>query len=248
MVAAFCMPGGENLLKKGSISFVLLVSLVVLCAGAVIFNISISSRYNAKIEYERIENRYIAESGVDLAVGLFINYLSNQDYVLAYSQNGDGSFQVVDVYSPYLIDEIKAAESADSIPIDLVAAESADYLSSIGYLDFKRDNGIELSVSTYGQKDSFKLSRLCIEPYFLISRKEENALVKSKINPIYLTVKSKYKGGEVLCNVVISDLYISRQPFRSVTYGELSSVSAVLDTAQAKVVYDNYQNYGRGKV
>lgn len=232
-------------MKKASISFALLISLVVVCAGAAIFSISTASRYNAKTEYQRIENRYIAESGVDLAVGLFINYLSNQDYVLAYSQNGDGSFQVMDEYS-YLLDEIKAAESAHSVPIDLVAIESTDYLSSIGYLDFKREKGIELSVSTYGQKDSLKLSRLCIEPYFLISRKEETAPVKSKINPIYLTVKSKYKGGEVLCNVVISDLYMVRQPFRSVIDGGLSSVPAGLDTAQAKVIYENYQNYGRG--
>lgn len=235
-------------MKKASISFVLLVSLVILCGGAAIFNIAMASRYRAKTEYERIENRYIAESGIDLAVWLFINYLSNQDYVLSYSQNMDGSFQVVDEYSPYLIDEIRTSESVDSVQVDLVAAESADYLSSIGYLDFKRENGIELSVSTYGQKDSFKLSRLCIEPYFLISRNEETAPEKSKINPIYLTVKSKYKGGEVLCNVVIADLHIVRQPFRTVTTGGLSSISAGLDTSQAKVIYDNYQNYGRGGI
>lgn len=236
------MSGGDDL-KKASISFVLLVSLVVLCGGAAIFSIVTASRYNAKTEYERMENRYIAESGIYLAVGLFINYLSNQDYVLAYSQNEDGSFHVIDEYSPYLLDEIKASENSDSVSIDLVATESADYLSGIGYLDFKRENGIELSVSTYGQKDSFKLSRICIEPYFLISRKEEASPVKSKINPIYLTVRSKYKGGEVLCNVVISDLYISRQPFRSVTAGRTSSVSAGIDTTRVKVVYDNYQNY-----
>lgn len=230
-------------MKKASISFVLLVSLVILCGGAAIFNIVTSSRYRAKTEYERIENRYIAESGIDLAVGLFINYLSNQDYVLAYSPNDDGSFQVLDEYSPYLLDEIKMAENLDDVPLDLVSTESADYLSSIGYLDFKRGNGIELSISTYEQKDSFKLSRLCIEPYFLIGKANELTPVKSKINPIHLTVKSTYKGGEILCNVQISDLYISRQPFKE-SADEISSVSAGIDTSCAKIIYENYQNYG----
>ena len=221
-----------------------MVSLVILCGGAAIFNIAAASRYRAKTEYERIENRYIAESGIDLAVGLFINYLSNQDYVLAYTQNGDGSSQVLDEYSPYLLDEIKTSENADSIPIDLVSTESADYLSAIGYLDFKRGSGIELTINTYEQKDNFKLSRLCIEPYFLIGRDNEADTVKSKINPIHLTVKSTYKGGEVLCNVQISDLYITRQPFTEST-DEISSVPAGIDTSHAKITYENYQNYGR---
>ena len=233
-------------MKKASISFVLLVSLVILCGGAAIFNIAIASRYRAKTEYERIENRYIAESGIDLAVGLFVNYLSNQDYVLAYSPNGDGSFQVLDEYSPYLLEEIKMAETSDDVPIYLISTESADYLSGIGYLDFKRGNGIELSISTYEQKNSFKLSRLCIEPYFLIGRDNEVATVKSKINPIHLTVKSTYKGGEVLCNVQISDLYISRQPFKEST-DAISSVPAGIDTSSAKIIYKNFQNYGRSE-
>lgn len=231
-------------MKKASISFLLLVSLVILCGGAAIFNIVASSRYRAKTEYERIENRYIAESGIDLAVGLFINYLSNQDYVLAYSQNGDGNCQVLDEYSPYLLDEIKMAETSDDVPIDLISTESADYLSAIGYLDFKRGNGIELFINTYEQNESFKLSRLCIEPHFLIGMDNEVATVKSKINPIHLTVKSTYKGGAVLCNVQITDLYISRQPFKEST-DEISSVSASIDTNHAKVIYENYQNYGR---
>lgn len=232
-------------MKRASISFVLMVSLVILCGGAAIFNIAAASRYRAKTEYERIENRYIAESGVELAVGLFMNYLSNQDYVLAYTQNDDGSCQVLDEYSPYLLDEIKMADNSDDVSIDLVSTESADYLSGVGYLDFKRGNGIELSISTYEQKDSFKLSRLCIEPYFLIGMDNEVATVKSKINPIHLTVKSTYKGGEVLCNVQISDLYISRQPFKEGT-DEISSVSAGIETSYAKIIYENYQNYGRG--
>jgi len=94
-----------------------MVSLVILCGGTAIFNIAASSRYRAKTEYERMENRYIAESGIDLAVGLFINYLSNQDYVLSYTQNGDGSCQVLDEYSPYLLDEIKRSENVDSVII-----------------------------------------------------------------------------------------------------------------------------------
>lgn len=233
-------------MKKASISFVLLVSLVILCGGAAIFNIATASRYNARTEYERTANRYIAESGIDLAGGLFLNYLSNQDYVLAYAQNDDGSFNVVDEYSPYILDEIKASENSDAVSINLIATESVDYLSSIGYLDFKRGNGIELSVSTYNQKDSFKLSRLCIEPNFLISKGNETATVKSKINPIHVTIKSTYKGGEVLCNMQITDLYIIRRPFRSTDTGRMASVSAGIDTTNAKMVYDNYQNYGRG--
>ncbi|GEM_PF-3821448 len=97
--------------KQANISFVLLVASLAVLSGAALLGVCVSSRYNTKTEYERLNNRYIAESGVDTAIGLFINYLENQDYVLAYTQLGDGSYIAQDQYAPYLLPEI--ADAAD---------------------------------------------------------------------------------------------------------------------------------------
>ena len=234
--------------KRGNISIVLLISLVVLLGGSAITSIAVNSKYNEKQSYQRIENRYIAESGVDLSLGLFENYLVTQKLVLTYTKNQDGSYSVLDEFSPYLIDEIRQAENLDKVEISLIATESNDYLVSIGFLDFKRNSGVELSINTFNEKSNFKLSQMCIEPNFLIGNVLNNS-AKSKINPIYLTVKVHYKGGEVLCNVEISDLYVVRQPFKEVkTVGELASVEAIIDTASAKIKYNTYQNYKVGGV
>lgn len=233
--------------KRGNMNVVLLVSLVVLLSGAAIISMAVSSKFNSKAAYERIDNRYIAESGIDLAVGLFQSYITNQQFILTYTKNGDGSYSVVDELSPYLLDDIRLSDNKESVPVELVESESNNYLSSIGYLDFKRENGVELYVNIFSNKDNFKLSRMCIEPDFLISRHTEDSnlfTVKSKINPVYLTVKSKYKGGEVLCNVVVENLYVTRQPFHSIqTPGDLANVDVRIDTSQAAVKYENYQNY-----
>lgn len=231
--------------KKGSISFVMLVSLIVVCTGATVSALALSGKFSAKSEYNRIANRYINESGIELAVGLFLNYLSNQDYTVAYTKTPDGSYSVSDNYAPYLLDEIRLADNADTVSIDLVAIESADYLSAVGFLDFAREKGIEVSLSTFCDKDNFKLSRMCIEPDFLVSLTEETADKSSRINPVYLNIKTKYKGGEVLCSMKISDLYVVRKPFYELAVGETGSVSAEIDTKKTKVSYENYQNYRR---
>lgn len=75
--------------KKANIGFTVLIALIVVCCGAAVLSIAGNSKYNAKIEYRRIGDRYIAESGVDLSVGLFLNYLSNKDLVLTYTKNED---------------------------------------------------------------------------------------------------------------------------------------------------------------
>ena len=41
---------------------------------------------------QRMKNRYIAECGIDTAVGLFVNYLDNRDLEVSYTKNEDGSF------------------------------------------------------------------------------------------------------------------------------------------------------------
>jgi hypothetical protein len=232
--------------RQANISIVLLISLVVILSGATIVTLCINSKYNAKISYERIENRYIAESGIDLAVGLFLNYLSNQDFVLSYTKNEDGSYSVIDDYSPYLLPEIRLSENRDNIALDLIENESIAYLVSIGFLDFLRENGVEVSINTFNNKDNFKLSRMCIEYDFLLSKElGARTASQSKINPIYLTVKSKYKGGEVLCNVEIANLNIVRDPFAEIEIGEQASVKAYIDINSRKVSYYHYQNYRR---
>lgn len=232
--------------KRANISFVLLVSLVVLFAGAAILAIASNGKYNSKSEYKRLENRYIAESGIDLAAGLFVNYLDNQDYVLPYTKNADGSVSITDEYTPYLIDEIRTQADTDSVKLDLIDTETADYLASIGYLDFKRGKGIEVLINIFGLSERFKLSQICTEPDFLLDQNREGNK-RSKIRPIYLTVKSTYKGGEVISNIIIENIYAVRKPYLDLQAGETGSVSAWLDTSAASIIYDNYQNYRRNE-
>jgi hypothetical protein len=166
--------------------------------------------------------------------------------VLSYTKNEDGSYAVIDDYSPYLLPEIRLSENRDNISLDLIENESTAYLVSIGFLDFLRDNGIEVSINTFNNKENFKLSRMCIEHDFLISKDMGASTVcQSKINPIFLTVKSKYKGGEVLCNAEIANLNIVRDPFEEIEIGEQASVKAHIDINSHKISYNNYQNYRR---
>jgi len=231
--------------KKGNISIVLLVALIAVLGGSVIVGIAIKSKYDSKTSYSRMENRYIAESGIDLSVGLFLNYLANQEYILTYTKNEDGSCSLIDRYSPYILDEIRENENADEIPLSAISAECNSYLSSIGYLDFSGNNGVEIILSTFYNKDNFKLSHLCISPNFILERTVTGNQGKSRINSLYLTVKSSYKGGEVMCNVEISDIYVVRESFFEIVTGETASITAHIDVTSCKVQYQNYQNYRR---
>ena len=64
-------------------------------------------------------------------------------------------------------------------------------------------------------KEKFRLTQVCTEPDFILSTDAESKddQRRSKINPLYLTVRAKYKNGEVMCNVKISDVYLVWQGF-----------------------------------
>ncbi len=229
--------------NKGSISIVLLVALIVILTSASIATLAVNSKFEARASYERINSRYIAESGIDMAIGLFINYLSNKSYVLTYTKHEDDSFTVINEFSPYLLDEIKNAIS-DDVKIEIVESESSTYLSSIGYLDFMRGNGIEITVSTFGQKERFKLSEMCISHNFLVSSSSnESSEYRSIINPLYLAVKATYKGGEVFATANISGIEVVREKFTDCDTNEMASVRAWVDTKNAKTEFETYQNY-----
>jgi len=228
--------------KKANIGFTSLISLVIICCGAAVLSIAVNSKFNAKTEYQRVEDRYISESGVDLSLGLFLNYLSNRDLVLAYEKNEDGTYGVIDEYSPYLLDEIRVSDDEDVVSIELIENESKDYLAGVGYLDYINDGTIEFGINTYGDKENFRLSRMCTEYDFLLSSPDESDEKRSKLNPIFLNVKSKYRGGEVMANIKISNLYAVRESF-SEAYEDISSVRAYIDTSEAVIEYENYQNY-----
>lgn len=231
--------------KKANISFAVFTALLVICCGAALINVSMSSKYNSKTEYQRTKNRYIAECGIDTAVGLFINYLDNRDMEVSYLKNEDGCFTVNDAFSPYVLDEIKDKDT-DSVSIDIVAKETRNYLISIGYLGYSKFGDVELKVNTFSQNDKFKLSSMCIEPDFLISKTLETEEQKSMLKPIYLTVTSTYNNGTVVCNVKISGLYAVRNPYPNIDVDEMGSVSAHIDTRNVKIEYESYQNYGGG--
>lgn len=228
--------------KKANIGFTVLIALIIVCCGAAVLSIAGNSKYNAKTEYQRIEDRYIAESGVDLSVSLFLNYLSNKDLVLAYTKNEDGGYGVIDDYSPYLLEEIRMSEEADIVPINIIENESKDYLAGVGFLDYINNGSIEFGVNTFGDKESFKLSRMCTEYDFLLSLSGDDAEKRSMLKPVFLTVKTKYRGGEVMANIKISNLYAVRVPFDE-TEDDIASVKAYIDTSNAIIEYENYQNY-----
>ncbi len=232
--------------RKANISFVVLVALLTVCCGASLIAVSSSSKFNARTEYERIKNRTIAESALDIAVGLFVNYLGNQDYVLAYTQNEGGSYSVMSDYSPYLLTEIRADSLSEDVEIEIIQNETKDYLTSIGYVDFRRNGEVRLSVNTFGLSDQFKLSEMCISPHFLLSTGITNE--ESELKPINISVKVTYNGGEVMANVKISGLKAVRNLFTETGIGEIASVTAWLDTSDIDVKYINYQNYGGGEI
>ena len=229
--------------QKGNISIILLCSLVVLFAGASVTLLAAGSKYEAKTAYQRTQNRYIAESGADMAVGLFLSCLDNQEYIVSYTKNEDGSYSILDSYSPYLLDDIADSLNADDVSLKAISDEANSYMSSIGFLDFSHKNGIEIEMKTFMQKENIKLSQMCSEPGFLVESEISGKECRSKINPIYLTVKVQYKNGEVLCNAQISDIYIVRDAFSEAEVSALASVKAFADISKAKVTLNNYQNY-----
>lgn len=117
--------------KKGNISFVALTALIVVCCGAAVLTIAGNTKYNSKTEYQRIEDRYIAESGIDTATGLFVIYLSNRDFVLPYEKTESGGYAVSDKYVPYLLDEIKNSGTDDIAYIPVIENECICHLRMV---------------------------------------------------------------------------------------------------------------------
>lgn len=231
--------------KKGNISFAAFTALIVICCGAAILAVSSSSKYNGKKEYQRLEERYVAESGIDTAVGLFLSYLENREMVVAYTKDEDGVYRVIDKFSPYIIEEIKNSEE-DIVPIKIVETEARDYLAGIGFLDFINEGSLQIGINTFGDSESFKLSSICVEHSFLLSlpTEAETQNNKSKLKPLFLLVKSKYRGGEVMANIKVSELYAEREAFSDINEGETGSLTAHINTDKAIIQYENYQNYG----
>lgn len=229
--------------KKGNICFTILISLIVICSGVTILTVAANSKYNTKTEYERIKSRYICESGVDMTLGLFINYISNQDLTLTYRKTNEGEYSAIYEYSPYFLNEISLSENKDKVPLEIISTETKDYLVSIGNLDFIKEGDIEVYINTFEKKEDFRIVNMCIEPDFLISKETEEENKESKIKPIYLTLKSKYKEGEVFCDVKISGLKAVRKPFYEISEDEMGNVEAWIDTKDIKIEYENYQNY-----
>ena len=227
--------------KKANLSFTVLIALLVICCGAALLTVVGNSKYNAKSEYEKVETRYITESGIDMSVGLFLNYLSNRDLALTYTKKEGGGYRVISDYSPYLLDEIRTSMGMDIVRIGIIENECKDYLASVGFLDFLTEDSIEVAVHIYGDKESFKITQMCTQPDFLISGGKENK--RSKMNPTFLTVRAKYRGGEIIADVKISEIYAVRTAFSDVETGEMGSVPAWIDTSSAKIEYENYQNY-----
>lgn len=227
--------------KKANISFVLLAALLTVCSGAAILNISASSKYKAKNEYERIASKYVSESSIDLAVGLFINYIGNRDLTITYEKDETGNYYISEKFSPYILDEIAEDSDKDEIFIEIVSNEAKNYLASIGYIEYKKDSTVRLYANTFGNSDGLKIANMCIEPEFLISA--GSGIKRSKLKPVYLTVKASYPGGNILSSIKISNLFAVRDAFTETGEG-YGNASVSIDTSAAEIKFENYQNYG----
>lgn len=229
--------------KKGNIAFSVLIVLFVMCIGAVVISLAASSRDNARVHYARLSNRYIAESGVDVSIGLLVNYIGNRELTATYKADEDGKCYMDETYMPYLLDEIADSEDED-VRIDIVSDEARNYLSSIGYVDYKKENSLSLTIDV-ADKENFKISNMCIEPDFVVETDEETGKDKqSKLRPIFVTVKTNYPNGNVLCNVKISNIYAQREAFEKTDENEMENCNIELDVSAAEIEYINYQNYG----
>lgn len=228
-------------MKNANICFTVLLVLLILCTGFTTLNIAAGGRYAEKEEYERISNRYITESGIALAEGLFLNYLDSRSFALSYEENG-GEYSSITDFTPYLLDEI--AQSGDeSVRLPLVENEAKSIMADMGFRGYRAYGDITVSVETFGDTEGFKLSQLCCEPDFLIGGRNETGEKRSKIKPVYLSVVSEYKGGRVMCSMKIDGLYLVRGAFAEPGGETLGSVSAYIDTSNCEVEYENYQNF-----
>ena len=230
--------------KRGNISLVMLTALVTVSVGAVLLNMAVNSRANTKTETKRIQNRYIAESGVDLAAGMFINYLDNRELTASYETDGDGNGFIIEDLCPYILDEIKDNPDIDEVPIEIIEKEARDYLISLGYRDFGKEGSLKVFAITNGPNDDFKVCNLCTEPDFLFSNGAEFGKKRSKLKPIYLKIRSIYPNGNVIANMEIDNIYAVRDAFTETEDGELGNVKISIDTENAQIKILNYQNYG----
>ena len=134
--------------------------------------------------------------------------------------------------------------TTDEAEITLVSTETKNYLLSAGCIDFMREDSVlSIKVKTFGDKEKFRISEMCIEPDFLLSdsQEEPGTEKRSKLNPIYITVKSKYNSGEVKSSIVIENIYAVREAFQE----SETNCSCRIDASSATIKYENYQNYGR---
>lgn len=233
--------------RKGNITVTLLISLVVVCSGAALLSVASASRYQARTEYERLQNRYIAESGIDMAIGLFLNYLDNQEYVISYTCLPNGECVINGQNAPYIVPELRTCEAdADMIRLSLMENEGRDYLSAIGFRDFQGTDSIQFALQIYGSRERFRLPELCTDSGFAFGNINEVRDIASRLLPLRLSVRSSYRGGEVLAGVTIDGLTLSRDPFFK-SDKEQGSILARVSTSAAKVSYETYQNYRRSK-
>ena len=224
-------------MKNANICFTVLLVLLILSAGFATLNISSAVRYAEKESYERIESRYITESGITLAEGLFLNYLD----ALTYEDNG-GEYSSITGFTPFLLDEISEGTD-ESVRLVLIENEAKSVMADMGFRGYRAFGDITVRLETLGDADGLKLANLCREPDFLIGHSGETGEKRSKIKPVYLTVISEYKGGRVMCNMKIDGLYLVRGAMHDLEGETLGSVSAHIDTSNCEVEYENYQSF-----
>lgn len=228
-------------MKNANICFTVLLVLLILSAGFATLNISSAVRYAEKESYERSSNRYITESGITLAEGLFLNYLDSRSYALSYEDNG-GEYSSITGFTPFLLDEISEGTD-ESVRLPLIENEAKSVMADMGFRGYRSFGDITVSLETFGDADGLKLANLCREPDFLIGHSGETGEKRSKIKPVYLTVISEYKGGRVMCNMKIDGLYLVRGAMHDLGGETLGSVSAYIDTSNCEVEYENYQSF-----
>lgn len=233
--------------KTGNVTVVMVTGIIFALTSAAALNMIVFDRKAGNQYRDRIENRYLAENSIDLAIGLFRAKIENQIYILPYEKNYDGYYQLIDENSPYILFDIASADNSKNyIELSGIGSECKQYYNKIG-IDIGSEYEIRFKLNTFYDKDRFKLTRLSADQGFYMSTVTSNSTeynTSSSCTDISVTAEVEYKGGHVLCDMILSNVEIQRCDFKNISnLGEKGTVKAKLSFENSELKIQNYQNY-----
>ncbi|MDD6482953.1 MAG: hypothetical protein PUF72_00025 [Clostridiales bacterium] len=224
--------------KRANMSIVLVVWLIAMTSGIAVLSYSISSKYKAKQFENRMENRYVSESGVDLILGLVEDCISQYNAMINYEKNDIG-YEFIN--SPCIFDIDRTGGDVIwgdyGVRLDLIEQEAVDYLVGLGYQGYNEDNSIQIEVVTDDIK-KLQISQLVNDAEF---HQNNSGNATADMLPLDVHIYIKYGGGCIDCLSRWSDIKIIRGSFGS---SDVGGVPVYADTSGMRIDILKYDNYG----